>query len=254
MKKIFICMTAMMLMLTGCMKNEMPDYSEYQKQQINENVQKVFGTTFDPNHTWCTTTAGQITISDIPSGTESVSLLVYVKEDDGETSMLSLNQADVNGRQSITLNYDAPTDNLGLFVAFLSKTNIELRAVSQNSSTRAALTRGAEAEEPAYTLPTGELPISIIEDSYASKRGWIPGEKLYQMADYTSQKMSVADYSDEYKAVFRAMIFSYFKNGRKYNNLPLVQRSACYNADSYPFTTGKEPIVVSPVYKNDGGY
>ena len=46
--------------------------------------------------------------------------------------MLSLNQADVNGRQSVTLNYDAPTDNLGLFVAFLSKTNIELRAVSQN--------------------------------------------------------------------------------------------------------------------------
>ena len=254
MKKIFICMTAMMLMLTGCMKNEMPDYSEYQKQQINENVQKVFGTTFDPNHTWCTTTAGQITISDIPAGTECVSLLVYVKEDDGETSMLSLNQADVNGRQSVTLNYDAPTDNLGLFVAFLSKTNIELRAISQTASTRAAMTRGADTEEPAYTLPTGELRISIIEDSYASKRGWIPGEKLYQMADYTSQKMSVADYSDEYKAVFRAMIFSYFKNGRKYNNLPLVQRSACYNADSYPFTTGKEPIVVSPVYKNDGGY
>ena len=75
-------------------------------------------------------------------------------------------------------------------------------------------------KNPAYTLPTGELRISIIEDSYASKRGWIPGEKLYQMADYNSQKMSVADYSDEYKAVFRAMIFSYFKNGRKYNNLP----------------------------------
>jgi hypothetical protein len=61
------------------------------------------------------------------------------------------------------------------------------------------MTRGADTEEAAYTLPTGELRISIIEDSYASKRGWIPGEKLYQMADYTSQKMSVADYSDEYK-------------------------------------------------------
>ena len=243
MKKKFVYTAALALMLTGCIKNEMPDYSEIQKQQIKENVQKVFGTTFDPNHTWCTTTAGQITVSDIPAGTESVALLVYVKEDDGETSMLTLNQADVKGRQAVTLNYDAPTDNLGLFVAFLSKTNIELRAVSPQATTRAAMTRSTT--EPAYTLPTGELRIATVEDSYASQRNWISGEKLYQMADYNAQKMSVADYTDEYKAVFRAMIFSY---------LPLVQRSACYNENSYPFTTGKDPIIISPVYKNDGGY
>lgn len=252
MKKKFVYTAALALMLTGCIKNEMPDYSEIQKQQIKENVQKVFGTTFDPNHTWCTTTAGQITVSDIPAETESVALLVYVKEDDGETSMLTLNQADVEGHQAVTLNYDAPTDNLGLFVAFLSKTNIELRAVSPQATTRAATTR--DTNELAYTLPAGELRIATVEDSYASQRNWIPGEKLYQMADYNAQKMSVTDYTDEYKAVFRAMIFSYFKNGRKYNNLPLVQRSACYNEDSYPFTTGKDPIIISPVYKNDGGY
>ena len=252
MKKKFVYTAALALMLTGCIKNEMPDYSEMQKQQIKENVQKVFGTTFDKNHTWCTTTAGQITVSDIPAETESVALLVYVKEDDGETSMLTLNQADVDGRQAVTLNYDAPTDNLGLFVAFFSKTNIELRAVSPQATTRAAMTSGTN--EFAYTLPAGELRIATVEDSYSSQRNWIPGEKLYQMADYNAQKMSGADYTDEYKAVFRAMIFSYFKNGRKYNNLPLVQRSACYNENSYPFTTGKDPIIISPVYKNDGGY
>ena len=56
------------------------------------------------------------------------------------------------------------------------------------------------------------------------------------------------------QSYFRQIIFSYFKNGRKYNNLPLVKSSSYYNETVYPITTGDEPIIVSPVYKNDGGY
>ena len=41
MKKKFVYTAALAMMLTGCIKNEMPDYSEIQKQQIKENVQKV---------------------------------------------------------------------------------------------------------------------------------------------------------------------------------------------------------------------
>jgi hypothetical protein len=50
------------------------------------------------------------------------------------------------------------------------------------------------------------------------------------------------------------MVFSYFKNGRIYKNLTRAKSSGLYNDKCYPLTTGSDPIILSPVYKNDGGY
>jgi hypothetical protein len=64
-------------------------------------------------------------------------------------------------------------------------------------------------------------------------------------------KIPVNNYSETDIASFRALIFSYFKNGRDYNNLPLVTGGGYYNANAYPITTGSKPIILSPVYKSD---
>lgn len=247
MKKILFYALLGSLTLTSCMSHDFPT-QEVSKDDINANVFNVFGTRFDKDHTWCTTLHGESEITDIPKDTKEVRLLALIKESDGETSMMMLNKATLKGESSKTLSYDAPIDNLGLYVAFVSDNGYDVKKLgnSVNNKTRAT--------EAPYTLPTKELVISNIEDSYANIRGWVEGEKLYQMDEYLSQKMSVDDYSLDYKEVFRAVIFSLFKNGRKYNNLPLVQASELYNENSYPITTGEEPIVVSPVYKNDGGY
>jgi hypothetical protein len=91
--------------------------------------------------------------------------------------------------------------------------------------------------------------IGSTVESYASKRGWIPGQVLYDPDG--NQSISVSDYTDEFKTIFRSIIFSYFKNGRQYNNLPLIEASGYFNSSVYPITTGKDPIVICPVYKSD---
>lgn len=239
------------LMLTSCFKHEMPNNNEVTKEQIKENVQTVFGTTFDAQHDWCTTTSGEITVNGIPTDVDRVKLFAYITEEDGETSILSLNECEVNGNGSVKLTFDAPYNNLGLYVAFISNTNIAVMKVESNvvSFNSAARTRAITTE---YTLPSVTPTISTIEDSYAAQRGWINGEKLYSATDYASLKMATGDYSDEFKNVFRVVIFSYFKNGRNYDNLPLVKESGFYNEKCYPFTTGDEPILITPVYKRDG--
>ena len=238
------------LAFTGCIK--MPDNEEMVKEQITGNVKSVFGTTFDSEHDWCTTSSGEITVNKIPSNIKTVKLFAYITEEDGETSILSLNESEMNGESEVKLVYDAPANNLGLYLAFISNDNITVMeangdVVSYNSGEKAG-TRTITTE---YILPSVTPTIGTIEDSYAAQRGWINGEKLYSASDYSSQKINVADYSDDFKKVFRTVIFSYFKNGRNYNNLPLVIESGLYNDNCYPITTGDEPILVTPVYKSD---
>ena len=236
------------LAFTGCIK--MPDNEEMVKEQITGNVKSVFGTTFDSEHDWCTTSSGEITVNKIPSNIKTVKLFAYITEEDGETSILSLNESEMNGESEVKLVYDAPANNLGLYLAFISNDNIIVMeangdVVSYNSGEKAG-TRTITTE---YTLPSVTPTIGTIEDSYAAQRGWINGEKLYSASDYSSQKIDVADYSDDFKKVFRTVIFSYFKN--KADNYQLVKESGLYNDNCYPITTGDEPILVTPVYKSD---
>lgn len=236
--------------MTGCLKHEMPEYDNKQ-QQIESNMLAVFGTKFDTNHDWCVTSSGNIKITGIPSEIDKVQLMVFIEETDTTTSMLVLNEADVNGQSTVSLAYDAPSDNLGVYVSFISGASFKLVPVRSETVdfNDKAMTRNTAVD---YSIPRiTPILYSDVTESYASQRGWLPGQVLYEPYDMYTHTMTAQDYSDEYKAIFRAIIFSYFKNGRQYNNLPLIKESDIYNDNAYPFTTGKEPIVVSPVYKSD---
>ena len=227
------------------------------QEDINANVQKVFGVTFDPNHDWNSTVSGEVKI--IANSTiKKVQVLVYVSKIDEEgetvTSMNIMNEAELNGATTITLNYEAPKDNLGIFVAFIDGNKKIFKKVEENTANiaDAPKTRGEDwdlTQELNLTLPSGEYKIAGSVESYASQRGWNPGEQLYYMDSYGDQAMAAEGYSDEFTATFRAMIFSYFVN--KANNLSLVKASDYYNDKAYPFTTGHQPIIISPVYKSD---
>ena len=243
-------MLSSLLLMTGCLKHEMPEYDNKQ-QQIESNMLAVFGTKFDTNHDWCVTSSGNIKITGIPSEIDKVQLMVFIEENDTTTSMLVLNEADVNGQSMMSLAYDVPSDNLGMYVSFISGASFKLVPVRSETVdfNDKAMTRNTAVD---YNIPTTTPIIDRdVTESYASQRGWLPGQVLYQPYDMSTYTMVAQDYSDEYKAIFRAVIFSYFKNGRQYNNLPLIKESGIYNDNAYPFTTGKEPIVVSPVYKSD---
>ena len=252
-KLLFILFSG--LLFTSCV-GDFPNNSEMNKQQINENVKKVFGTTFDKSHNWTTTTSGIVSISNIPSGAEKIQLLAYVADNDTTTSLTVLNEANVNG-ETMTLAYDIPGENLGLFAAFVSKDNYLLKAVKNNtvSFARTIKTRG---EIGGFTVPDFVPVIGNITNSYASERYAKEGEnnlkdeKLYGLSDYSNVGIPVSDYDIDDSLSFRALIFSYFKNGREYNNLPLVKLGGYYNEHAYPITTGLgNPIIVSPVYKSD---
>lgn len=262
MKRIVLFAAIGSLVMASCSKGselyegpnqpDAPVVTPTTSEDINANVQKVFGVTFDPNHDWSSTASGQVKIT-ANSSIKKVQVIVYVSEmglDDEEvTSMRVMNEADLNGQTTITLNYDAPKDNLGIFVAFIDGNKYTLKKVVGNevNINDAAKTRGALG----LTLPEGEFKIAGSEDSYANTRGWIPGEQLYYIEDYAAQKMTPQAYSDEFTKIFRGIVFSYFKNGRNYRNLPLVKSSGYYNEKAYPFTTGEDPIIISPVYKCD---
>ena len=236
-----------------------PTEPEITQEDINANVQKVFGVTFDPNHDWNSTVSGEVKI--IANSTiKKVQVLVCVSEIDEEgetvTSMNIMNEAELNGATTITLNYEAPKDNLGIYVAFIDGNKKIFKKVEGNTANiaDAPKTRGEDwdlTQELNLTLPSGEYKIAGSVESYASQRGWNPGEQLYYMDNYRDQAMTAVGYSDEFTAMFRLAIFSYFQNGRTHNNLPLVKASDYYNEKAYPFTTGHQPIIISPVYKCD---
>lgn len=262
MKKLLTFAATGLLVFASCSKtadlydptNVEPTTTTPTEEDINANVQKVFGVSFDPNHDWSSTVTGEVKII-ANSSIKKVQVIAYVSEiglDDEEvTSMRVMNEAELNGQTTVTLKYDAPAVNLGIFVAFISDSDYILKMVEngQANIADAAKTRGLPE---GLILPTGEFAIGEAIPSYANERGWIPGEMLYGLSDYTAQKMTPTAYSAEFTAAFRALVFSHFKNGRSYNNLPLVISSGYYNDNAYPFTTGKDPIIISPVYKCDG--
>ena len=172
------------------------------ESEINANVQKVFGTSFDSNHDWSTTVSGEVTIN-TDASVKKVQLLVNVVEIEDpnadyyvtRTAMRVLNEAKNSGTANIKLKYDAPKDNLGLYVAFTTANSCIVQKVEGGTVTfnGGALSRRTRALSTNYTLPEGEFTIGTKIESYASQRGWIPGETLYALNDYTSQEMTTDD-------------------------------------------------------------
>lgn len=225
-----------------------PNEQATNTEAIKENVQKVFGVTFDPNHDWCTTTSGSVTIT-ANNSIKKVQVLAYVNEIGAEgeevTSMRVMNEAETNGQSQITLNYEVPGNNRGIFVAFISDNDYIVKKVNDNKVSIEGTTTRALPE--GLTLPTGDLTIDGSVESWASQRGWVPGEQLYS---FNNQKLTPVPYSEETSTSLRAVVMSYFQNKQK--NLARVKVSGYYNENAYPITTGEDPIIVSPFYKCDG--
>ena len=255
------------LVLTGCSKSDLGEATQDPTPNVNDdvknNVEKVFGVTFDANHDWCTTASGQVTITGIPSGTTKVQLYALVstevKDDENQdavvTSLLKLNEDDAVSGSQTTLVYDAPSLNKGIYAAIEYNGKRMMKLVNNGAASFATSNRAAAVRRAPSPTEEEFASMTLTEEveSYASQRGWLPDQKLYGMSDaaYQSWNATAESYSPEFTQLFRNIIFSYFKNGKDYNNLPLIKESQYYNDKVYPVTTGEEAIVVSPVYKSD---
>lgn len=236
--------------LFGCMNHLNMDIPQ---DQVNENIKNVFGVTFDKNHDWCTTTNSTVVIKNIPNGTSNIKILALVSETDTTSSVFVLNESEVNGEANMVLSYDVPKENNGIFVSFDTTNGNFIKKVTDNTVDISNVLKHSVTSRRTSISQDNNMVISSSVESYASLRGWIPNELLYGMSDenYLNEKMPTEDYSDDYKVIFRTIIFSYFKNGKQYNNCSLIKESGFYNEKVYLVTTGEEPIVISPVYKSD---
>lgn len=264
MNKISFIALLALLVFSGCSKGLDPgdvnvnpgtDQSGVSETDVKNNLLKVFGVTFDPNHDWCTTVAGDVTIN-LNSSVKKVQILACVpngvnEDNEQVTAMRMLNEVETSNQNSVKMYYDAPKNNLGLYAAFISDGAFVLQKIEGKTVSLPTKARTRTLSYN-YDLPTGELKIGAIEDSYASQRGWVTGEKLYMMDNYSSQKMNVPDYDAEFKQKFNDFVFSYLPQTKYDSNLDVIKKTGYYDANVYPLTTGEEPIIVSPVYKRDG--
>ena len=272
-KKLFISAVCL-LALASCSK----DAEWFQDNETNkeatylENAEKALGVTIDPNHDWCSTVSGKVSIQ-VDASVKKVQLLVDVLDDLDESNpswvtrntMKMLNQAETKGQTNLTLSYDAPKENEGLYVAFITDSSIFFSTVENGTASfaNAARTR-AEGSEDDDVLDTGfKLPnadlfwIESSIPSYSSvefkSKGWNPDEKLYYLNNYSNLKMTAnpANYSPEFRAFFKKYIFANLPNGRNFDNSGVVKNTEAYNNGIYVVTDGKEPVILTPAYKCD---
>ena len=251
------------LILSSCVKGfegpepePTPSNSGVTEEEIKNHAEKILGFTIPANQDWISTESGTISINGTSAVTKVVLMaLVSQIDEDGETytSMTKLNEAN---QSSVTLNYDVPKKNEGLYVAFYTEKGCYYKKVEGSSVTfdQVAKTR---ATTRTVSVPSGTFTIGKIESSFAADRGWIPDEKLYMLADADYDRMQIAaePYSDEYNTTVKDLVFAYLPNSKKLNNLTKVMEAGYTDDNAYRITTGDEgPIVISPIYKNDGGY
>ena len=267
MKKLLfsvVCLFAMM----SCSKTELydPD-NQFVQEAAKTNAEKVLGFEVSPSQDWCSTVSGQVVIT-ADASVKRVQLLVDVLEIDDETTpsyvtrnaMKVLNQAETNGQTSLTLYYDAPKDNLGLYVGFITNDSYILRKVEngQASIEEKALTRG-EKLTTGYTLPDdvssfkiAGSTVSWAKQRYQANGSFYDDAPLYYLNDYDGLNLAPgADYSPDFKSFFRQFVLSYLPNGRANDNSSIVLKSGSTNANCYVTTNGEEPVILTPMYKCD---
>ena len=268
MKTKLIISTVGLVLLSSCAKTDLYDAEEVEKVTSQTNAEKVLGMKIDPNQDWCTTVSGQVTIKADASVTKvelMVDALEYYEDwtNPGVTTrstLKTINQAELQGETSITLNYDAPEANNGLYVAFITNDGgYHLTKVENGVATlNRAKTRGegeSSVLNSGYELPEKTVHVAGSAPSFASmeKQGWNPDEVLYYLNDYSAlkPKKTPGDYSTDFKVFFKTYLNNKLPNGRKNDNSYKVQPTIEYNNGVYVSSVEGEPIILTPVYKYD---
>ena len=270
MKTKLIFSTVCLVLLSSCAKTDLYDAEEAQNAASQANAEKVFGMKLDPNQDWCTTINGQVTVK-ADASVKEVRLMVETVEafEDPEdpsvttrTAFKTINQTETNGRTSMTLYYDAPEANNGLYVAYLTNdggyfiTKVENGVASMDrAKTRGEGETNSSVLNSGYELPETSVYVKGSAASFASmeQQGWNPDEVLYYLNDYSAliPKTSPADYSADFKEYFKLHIDTYLPNGRENDNSNKVSNTDEYNNGIYLNSVAGEPIILTPVYKYD---
>lgn len=283
MNKSTIFAFAGMMLFASCSRNIEylgPLVNEPTAEEISANVEKVFGVTFDPNQDWCTTTNGKVTITINNSNLKDVEkVMILTKSPFGNrdaNGSLSLNETEASFGQSVTLYYDAPKMYSKLWVACVTKSgeyfaksfNVGENHVNFTSDEKA----GARTRSDAGNFNLEALVQNLTQPTIASSESSINNQRCSNPVDpYTAwdgtnwgndllynpsslNEFVVDDYTDEYKSDLYDMIFKEYLVNKKENIAKVKLSDYFIKSDNYPLITEGKPVVMAPVYRNDGRY
>ena len=97
------------------------DTTQGQGSDVKENVKNIFGVEFSENQDWKTAFSSSVSVRVNPGdGVNKIQIMALIKEDDENQCLKVLNEFNLTGETFVKLNYDAPKDNLGLYVAYIT--------------------------------------------------------------------------------------------------------------------------------------
>lgn len=249
------------LLVAGCQDFDYGLTPAKVSEEVVDNAYRVFGVNYNEGQDWNTVNSGSVVVTadaDLDN-IAKVQILTGSPFGAGNTNGATiLNETKANNGETVTLSYDAPARLTRLYAACVSTDGqyyIKGFDVGQES---VSFEDGQETRATTYAYSVDELPknpvIGRIEASFSNQRNWAgwANDYLYQLADADEQIQGIVlnDYSADYIQDLREILFSYLPN--KESNIEKIKESKYYNENCYAITTGSDPIVVAPIYKNDG--
>lgn len=265
MKKIGLLLLMGMVLLASCQDFdyglEATTTTDNSEEELY-HASLLFGVKINADQDWNTTVSGKVSITADADLEDIVKVQILTGSPFGSKANDTqvLNEVEAKKGETVTLTYDAPLRYERLYAACVSSQDIYYikgfdvgqESVSFDDALTTRRTSGGYAEVVAE-LPPNPV-IGRIEKSYSNQRGWKGWENdyLYRLADADEQIQALVleNYSQEYIKDLRTILFDYLPN--KVSNIEQIRESQYYNENSYVITTGLNPIIIAPIYKNDG--
>lgn len=283
MKKRYL-LTISVLTLVGCVN--MPDFDKNEalyptltKEQIQQNVLEVFGTTFDSNHNWSSINTYSVSVKANANLKDIVKVQILTEAPFLNDSSTVLNEVKAQKGDVVTLKYDAPADLDQLIAACYDsngKCYVQVFTPGQSSvsflssataRTRAAYTALPDVSSIILNKKTKSINAQRAEQKWnvwaeASGQQWL-NDFLWEPKDgkltnswaieLGSIYREISGFSegeeDNIIAICNKFMYKYGSdtNGKK-NNLKTIRTSPFFSMeDNYLTTNGVDPVTLIPI-------
>ena len=290
MKKRYL-LTISALALIGCVN--MPDYDENEalyptltKEQIQQNVQEVFGTTFDPNQDWLSTSHKTISITANADLNDIVKIQVLTESPFMNSDATILNEKKVAKGQTVEISFDAPVDcesfvaacisNEGkYYIQVFSPNDSKVSFTSSKATTRASNEDWPDAEKikldanqsyPSFNAYRAQNAYNVWNSTsgaqWSDEYLWAPanenniGSSTWKVEDNCVVRESEALSNEEeanLKEIINKFLYKYANgktNGKKKNNLEIIRNSVYFSLSDNYLTSKGYPIYLTPIQLN----
>ena len=289
MKKFYLLVTICLIAIAGC--TSIPEYDESEalyptltKEQIQQNVQEVFGTTFDPNQDWCMSRTGSVKIIADADLNDIVKVQILSESPYLNSDAMVLNQASVTKGETVELSYEAPSGASKLIAACVNSSgeyyikSFDANATQVSFANYAnARTRGTSNNYPKISDLKMDYQNSIesfnairaqeANDGNSDEKisswknsNW-ENDRLWKVTDKTNGSngweivngtivREVSKITNNEKQsledVFQTYMGGFENLTNKYNNLEAVRNTNLFETNNY-LTSDGNPLIITPV-------